>query len=109
MPRDQWKRVARIAGNKMPVAMANPNGRDLDQHFAGLRLLKIDLLNPEGFTRGTEDGGFDLHAEESTCRGFFRPSAQSGGRRQTMLGDGMESVWFIAGRRRRFLPLLGPV
>lgn len=62
MSSDQRKRMLGVASDQMPIAVADANCRDLNQHLARLRLLKLHLFDSEGFTRSVKDGGSDPHS-----------------------------------------------
>jgi len=59
--RDEGEGMFGVAGDEVPVAVADADGSDLDQDLPFLGRLEIEGLDLEGFSDGVEDGGAGLH------------------------------------------------
>src|ERR1700730_1169524 len=52
----------------MPIAMTYPGRREAHQHFAGLRILQLDLVNLERLVRPQEQRRLNLHGRSCIRR-----------------------------------------
>lgn len=50
-----------VAGDQVPVAMADPYGGDLYQNFSITRFCQINLFDSERLARSVEDSGTYFH------------------------------------------------
>ena len=63
-----------IAGHHMLVAVAHAAGSQLDQHFAGLRRIEVDLFDAPRRVSFPQNRGFGLHSRNPQCHTCVPPT-----------------------------------
>lgn len=77
MPGDKGERVNCVPGDKMPIAVTDPDRRHFDQDLSRLRLLEIDFLDSKWLPGCEKDSGSDFHLATLPPRTSHSPSNES--------------------------------